>query len=459
MKCFRETIRFSLCALGITLIIAGSHLGAEIKERLEIPRFERRSLLNGMELLFVSGSPARIPFVLMIKNGAAFDPVDKAGVTYLMARMMLEKTETLSGEQIRENLERIGARLEMRVDWDALFFYGDASLGRLGETLDILSDIVIRPDFTEATFEQVRSAVVEELLGEEADLEARTETLFRTRLFDGNPYSHPVKGSPESLAGLYLRDIKIQYRRLVLPNQTHLALYHSGEVEDLVRVLGRRWGGWVKREAVPFTFRPASLAEGPQILLMEGPAEHSLFRWGNLAAEKSAREFYDLKVVQQYIMLALPTWAQEVTASSQIRGAAELHSGRMPGCLQLSIQASAEHLLSYYQHWQALLSQLEQGQLDPQRFEEARQMVFLEYKSTLQDPIRLLFRLLDADLYNLGINYLPTLNLRLNRVTPASVQRAVREFLSRENFVMVVAGPVAQLKPHLEALGRLTILN
>jgi len=57
-----------------------------------------------------------------------------------------------------------------------------------------------------------------------------------------------------------------------------------------------------------------------------------------------------------------------------------------------------------------------------------------------------------------GVNFINYYGYRLNRVTPEVFQRAVQEYLSLEDFVMVVAGPRDQLQPELEKIGQVTVI-
>lgn len=421
------------------LIIAISSTLAEDEGEFVLPEIERKSLLNGMQFLFFNGGYGKAPFILMIENGAAFDPADRWGATYLMCRMMFEKLSTPQWEQEFANR---GIQLDFLADFDALYFYGVAPEGEMEFALSTLADVLVDPDFSEDDFSLVRGRVLEEMQEKMEAREELTQFIFQDRLFQENPYGHPVMGTPETLESLYLRDVKIQARRLLMPNQAKLALYYNGDRDRLFRLLSPRWGSWVRDEAAPFTFRQTPPIESARITILEEPgAETALMRCGYLGVSKNSREYITLKVLEQYILLTLPEWAEEVSSVSQIRGSAELVARKMPGYLQVNFQASPDEVRAYFDHLIGLLQDLLEAEIDPARFAEAKTLVYQEFLNSFQDPLKGAREILETDLYQLGINYLTTFHLRLERISPDVFTRMMESSLSPEKFVMVVSGP------------------
>ena len=439
-------------------IISTNGIRAENYDLIPIPEFYNQPLLNGMEILFFPGSDDRVPFVLMIKNGAAFDPVDKWGLSYLTTWMMFEETQNRNGLKIQEEIEKLDARLDFQVKWDVIHLFGDASRERLVDVLNLLSEMIVHPAFTEETFQRLSLELEEKVEEESEQMQVRTQQRFATELFQKNPYGHPVKGVPKTIRNLNLRDVRVHYRKLFIPNQAQLALYYSGERDSTFQALSRYWGNWIRRAPLPFTFRKAVPPDGRRIYLMDGSDPDGMFRLGKLGVSRDSADYYALKVIEQYLILSLPAWAGEIAQKQQIHASTEVQARLMPGYLQLSIQAPTEQLLAYYGKFDSLIEQLEKGGIDMPRFEEAKRLVYLELVYSLQDPIPRLYQLLETNLFNVGVNFINYYGYRLNRVTPEVFQRAIQEYFSLEDFVMVVAGPRDLLQPELEQIGQVTVV-
>ena len=399
------------------------------------------------------GNGERSQFALMIKNGAAFDPVGKWGATYLTARMILEEKENARGLTIGFELERLGVELDLQVGWDAIVYSGSAPADRIIEILGLVGEMLVRPSFSEETFERLRQQLRVQLEKQEEAWQLQTQELFLAELFGANPYGHAVKGTVGTLAGLSINDIRIQYRKLFVPNQAKLAFYHSGDREGAFAALSRSWGGWVKRRALPFTFRRAVPPQGKRVLLVESKSQAGLLKWGTLSVEKNSADYHALRVLEHYITLSLPSWASQVTSEKHIAAAFEFDSRIMPGFLQLSIQAPAEQLVPYYERLRDFMQDLHEGRIDEQKLEEAKKLAYLDLMNDLEDTSSRLYVLLEADLHNLGVNFLTHYGIRLQRVTSEHFAHVVQKYVSLDNFLLLVAGPAEQLAPQLTAIG------
>jgi zinc protease len=458
MRLVRSALLPLVC-LSTVLIISVTGLPAETDLRVALHDFERRALLNGMEFLIFPSSEARLPFVLMVANGAAFDPIDKWGVTQIMSRMVLEGAKDRGGHSILEAMQATGAELEVRVDWDAIYFIGSAPAERLVETLNGLGEMIVQPQFEEEDFTRIRDRLRDHLDRKQSQMEWKTEEVFLAELFRGNPYEHTVLGTPETLGNITLVDVKIQHRRLFLPNQAQLAVYTSLPGEELFSGLSRRWGAWVRSEPAPFTFRQAEVTGNTRILLLDRDVSESVLRWGFLSAVRGEPISYPLQVLEQYLTLSMPAWAAKVSSSSQIRGAARLKTRRMPGYLQASLPAPSEQLVSYVRELSKALREVETGKLDVERFEEAKRLAFAEFRQSFADPGSRLLSLLDMNLHGLGLSYAHQYGLRLDRVTPQTFRETVKSHVEGNGFLMVVAGPAEALGAPLSEFGHIEILK
>jgi len=440
-------------------IIAATTAHAEIGRPIVLPDFQRQSLLNGMEIFAFPANQERVPFQLLVVNGAAFDPAGKWGLTYLTTRLMVEAGKDRSGQLLQAGLKTIGSELTYRVDWDGIWFQGSAPANRLTDTLNILGQMVVQPQFEEASFGSVRDQIAAELEKRSGEPQFATQERFLAELFDGNPYGHLVRGNPTTLRNIQLGDVRLQYKKLFIPNQAHLAYYHTGDHEALFSALTRRWGSWVKGNPLPFAFRKAESAAENQVLVLNRTLEESVARWGALSVARGDKSSYALEILEQYLTLSLPAWAGQVAGASQIRASASVETRTMPGYLEMNLQAPAPQVAGYVKKFIEALTEIQQGHIDKQRFEEAKRLTFMELRSSLENPDGLLRQLLETSLYNVGVNYILNFGVRIDRLTPELFQAATKEHFSTNKLVIVVAGPAESLQSQLSGFGKVRLLN
>jgi len=416
-------------------------------ETMSLPKIERRTLLNGMQVIYFNQTSDTIPFKLMIKNGAAFDPANKWGATYLMARVMLD---LINDPLVKSEVETRKIRLDCEVTWDAIVFSGEAPSKEIGYALDLLAEIVIRPEFKEESFERIKQAHLQEVKLTESLLENRVNLLLKEKVFTQNPYGRPTIGTTDSVPGLQINDLIVQFRRLILPNQAVLAIAFSEEREGLFNYLSRRWGSWVRKTPAPFVFRRSHRYSEPEISVIEADRRQGIVSWGLLGFEKSSGEAISMEVLEQYLTLALPNWASEIASAGQIRGSIESTSMRMPGYLSVSLEIPVQQLASYYAKLLSTLDEISRGNIDQAQFEDAKQIVLTEFRSSMEQTEGQMDRVLETDLYELGINFIPTFGLRLARVSESRFQETIKSLVPEKSHVMIAAGPRPEIEEQLE---------
>ena len=415
-------------------------------ERLSLPKIERKTLLNGMQVIFFNQTSDTIPFKLMIKNGAAFDPSNKWGATYLLSRLMMD---LLNDPLIKSESAARNIKIDCEVTWDAIIFSGEAPSKEIGFALDLLADLVIRPEFREESFLRIKQEHIREVNLTESLLENRVILLLKEKVFSRNPYGRPEIGTSSSIPGLQLNDLIVQFRRLILPNQAVLAIAFSEEREGLFNYLSRRWGSWVRKNPAPFVFRRSHRYTEPEISIVEADRRQGIVSWGLLGFEKSSREAISMEVLEQYLTLTLPNWASEIASAGQIRGSIESTSMRMPGYLRVSLEIPVQHLSSYYTKLFTTLDGMSRGDIDQSQFEEAKQIVLAEFRASLEQTEGQMDKVLETDLYELGINFIPTFGLRLSRVSESKFQEMIKSLVPDKSHIMIAAGPRQEIEEQI----------
>jgi hypothetical protein len=443
----------------IPLLVLLAHLNT-IYAQLQPSDVRKKALLNGMEVFFLPpGEPGTVHFGLMIKNGAAFDPLEKGGTTNLMVQMLLRGDTTRRNATLLDrDLGEMGAHIEARVEWDAIFFTGYSRTAHLTDALTALAERIVRPKLSLEVLEQEKKRVVEFLNGAN-NLNRATQEILRREVFQGNPYGRSIEGTFETLERITLTDIKIQYRRLLMPNNAQLAVSYTDADNRLFLEMGRPWGGWVRSDSMPFTFRQARPPVGRRVILIDTPGTETVLRFGATAAAMGNRECYALEVLEQYLTLSMTDWSQEVEDSTQIRGSAGFKAMQMPGLFQVNLQVPNRELGAYMRKVEQSLGRLRSDEIDLDLYKEAKELAFLQFKQPFGLPQGRIAEILGANLYGMGLSHIMHYGLRLDRVHPRHMGSAAREFLSAESLLLVSAGPAQEIEPVLRLFGPVEILK
>ena len=84
------------------------------------PPVEKSVLKNGLKVW--TAQHAQVPMtgvMLLVRHGAAADPIGREGLAAITADMLDEGTGSLSAIDVSERFSRMGAQLDVDVGWDA----------------------------------------------------------------------------------------------------------------------------------------------------------------------------------------------------------------------------------------------------------------------------------------------------------------------------------------------------
>ncbi len=202
---------------------------------------------NGLEVWLVERKV--LPFVVfkfVIPAGSVFDPEEKAGLAYFTSQMLLEGTKTKTAPEISEEIEFIGADLNVDGGRD----YTTVSLKVLNRYLDaglsLLSEVLLSPSFPKENFERLKKEIIGEIMKEEEDPGIVAAKKFREIIYGKkHPYHRPVKGYIETVREISLDEIVAFYKSHYLPEGTKLIVVGDIDKASLKSKLKEYFGNWM----------------------------------------------------------------------------------------------------------------------------------------------------------------------------------------------------------------------
>ena len=122
------------------------------------PRFVRRRLDNGLELIVATVT--KLPLVsvaVIVDAGAVCDSAGHEGVARLAAKLMLEGTEKYDGAELTERFERLGASIDAEADWDEAALTMTVMSDRLPAAFELLGEVLRTPAFPTREVDRLRA--------------------------------------------------------------------------------------------------------------------------------------------------------------------------------------------------------------------------------------------------------------------------------------------------------------
>lgn len=430
---------------------------------LDFPDIERARLSNGIEVVYARRTTVPVTRVAVeFDAGIAADPADRLGTQALMLNLMDEGTTTLSSVQIAETEERLGADVSTGASLDRTAIALSALTPNLGASLDLLADVVRNPAFAPNEVERLRRQQLAGIAQEMTQPQAIALRALPPLLFgQGHPYGKPFTGSgdPQALATVTRDHLVAFHQAWIRPDNAQIFVVSDLPLAQITPLLEARFGNW-QAPAVPRgtkTFGAAADAR-PRIILINRPqSPQSLILGGAVLPVRGDQDLLPLMTANDVLggdfsarinmeLRERRGWSygaygfiQQVENQVPYIVLAPVQTDRTGD----SLRALREQISNFLTTQGVTSDELGRTILGNVR----------ELPGSFETGGSVLGALRSIELYDRPDNYYDSLPERYRGMTQQSLDQAARQAINPQNFVWVVVGDAAQVRPQLEGIG------
>jgi zinc protease len=264
------------------------------------PRFERRTLSNGLQLIVAPVEKLPVVTVLAtVDAGAVKDPRGEEGLAQLTARALSEGAGTRDGAALTEYAERLGTGIESGADWDAASVQLTVLAGRLPDAIGLMADVLMAPTLSVSEVERLKGERLAELLQVRAEPRGLAdENLDRVVYADGARYQLPAGGTEASVATLTRDAVVAFYGTHYRPGAVTIVVAGDVRVADVERVAEATMGGW-RGESRSASADPDRSAPGGRRvhIVAKADAPQSELRLGHVGLPRTAPDYFPVLVM------------------------------------------------------------------------------------------------------------------------------------------------------------------
>jgi len=159
-----------------------------------------------------------------LARGSRDESLRENGISHLVEHLSFKGTATRSARDIALSMESIGGHLDAFTTKEETCFYARALDEHLPRAVDIISDIVCRPNFSQRDLDRERKVVLEEIKGLEDAPDELVHDHFDQVIFDGHPLSYPIIGTAANCRSFRRDDILAWRRRAFVPSNMVVAV-------------------------------------------------------------------------------------------------------------------------------------------------------------------------------------------------------------------------------------------
>ncbi len=244
---------------------------------LAFPGIERTTLSNGIPVALARRTA--VPTVLVNLNfdaGYAADAQEGPGTQSLMLSLLDEGTAGMTGIQIAEQQERLGAQLSAGAGIDSSSVQLSALSANLQPSLDLLAEVVRHPAYRDDDVARVKDQQLADIAQSEASPRALASRRLNPLLFGpAHPYGQPGDGlgTAPAVAAQTPASLRAVHDKWLRPDNATITVVGDITMEQLKPMLEASFGDW----KAPAGARPAKLLDAaipapkPRIVLIDRP--------------------------------------------------------------------------------------------------------------------------------------------------------------------------------------------
>jgi predicted Zn-dependent peptidase len=145
---------------------------------------------------------------IWVRVGSRDEDPGREGLAHFIEHLVFKGTARRDARQIAESLERVGGSLDAFTTKDTTCFHARILERDIDLAADVLSDLVVNPQFAARDVKRERRVVLEELRNLEDNPEDLVGDLAMAHLWPGHILGASILGTEESLAGLASADVR-----------------------------------------------------------------------------------------------------------------------------------------------------------------------------------------------------------------------------------------------------------
>jgi zinc protease len=408
-------------------------------------------LSNGIRIIAnPNDSGSAVALTGSIKAGTMFDPQFGYGTAELVSRLLVRGTKKHSGDEISQRIEEMGATLQFSNYDETVSFSGRCHVDHLSRLLEIASDCIVEPSFSDEEVRKTKSEIL-------SDLEAeRDET--RTMAYKGlmeleygkdKPYGKNTLGVFEDVERLNSEDTRKFHEEYYNPDAMILAATGRFDFDVLVSQVESAFANWNKRSLG--SAKANGQLEIPKPSSRTVKMEHKSqvdIALGARAVPRKSKEFYPLNLgnlmlgriglygrLGKYVRdeKGLAYYCYSILSARILAGHIAVLAGVNPKNLDMALEEILKQI-----------GRISSEPLSKDEMEKGKKNLRGSMSMALESSVERVNLIHEIEYHSLGLDYLERYPSLIDSVTAEDSLESFAKYFKPKDVSIVVAGPVSK---------------
>ncbi|MEZ4327491.1 MAG: pitrilysin family protein [Polyangiales bacterium] len=430
---------------------------------IAFPAITRSTLTNGLELNTVTNTQLPVVYLqLVVRSGRETDPASLPGLSSIVADMLKEGTTRHTSAELAEEIEFLGADMEVAATSENLVLTFRALKEQLPQVLALMAEMTLSPAFDAEELEKLRRRELDRLELSEQDPRYLGRRAYYQALYGAHPYAR-VDTTADAVRAITQENLIAWHRTHVVPNNAYLVVVGDVTASDVRRRATTAFRTWRRGTVPEVSYPEAPTRTAREVIIVDRPGSpQTQIRVGNLAITRADEDWIPLQVANQVLgggassrlfMDLRERRSLTYGAYSSVEEREQV--GPFTAVAAVRTEVTAEAMAAFFEHLVAISSVA----ADADETQLARQFLSNSFPLTIDTSGKIASMVASLRSFGLPDDYWESFRTRIGTVTPEQALEAAREHVRPEQMVVVLVGEAAQIAEPMRAYGPVTVTN
>ena len=424
--------------------------------KIKMPDVKEEILESGMKLFLVEDHQyPTVDLRAMIRTGSIYEPADKIGLASIVGMVLRTGgTETMTGDEIDELLESLGATVETSIGEGSGYVYVSVLKEDIDKGLEILADLLMHPAFQEDKIDLAKMQHRTGISRRNDDIGQITYREFDKIIYGADsPYARHTEYA--TLEAITRDDIVSFYKKYFHPNNITFAAWGDFKSKELKKKIESAFAGWPS-EVIEFPPKPQVDYEYRYTVnFIEKPdVNQSWIRMGHIGGLKRNPHYPALIVMNQ--ILSFDRLFKRVRSAE---GLAYHVSGAYgaefdhPGVFYSICQTKSPSTVYAIRIMLEEIEKITQEEVTDEELAKAKDSYLNSFVFKFDSKAEIVYRLMQYSYYDYSPDFINQTKMGVENVTKADVLQAAKENLRPDKLQILVVGKSEDFDEPLSVLG------
>ncbi len=210
-----------------------------------MPPVSSTRLANGMRIYYIKNDLPVLTIAVSAGFGTLYEGKENAGISSLITKSLsLGGSKKYPGNRLYQEIESMGGRFSVQSSWENITLTLKVLSRYSGKAMEILSDVIMNPNFEKRSFETARSILIDKIKRRKDNPADLGFLKIRELIFDGEGYGSVSKIS--LMRSFTLKDIKDSWEKQ-MSGENIVVGVSSPDVFEETAALTKRYLSGVKK--------------------------------------------------------------------------------------------------------------------------------------------------------------------------------------------------------------------